>query len=143
MKKKYLVLLISLMITGCFFGEVGSGITSKTCTRETSLDGITLIEEKTIKQKDNELRIIVVTNKIVGEPTTTFKSLKNSYLSEIKNLQNLGIKTSVIDDVEHEYSVSYEFDLNTISDDLKEKYEFENLYHNQLKKYEQEGYKCE
>lgn len=142
MKKKYLILLLSLILTGCFFGEVGSGYTTKTCTKKTSLDDITLIEEKVIKQKDNNIVSIVIINKIAGEETSTFKSLKNSYLSEINNLKNLGISTNIISDLENEYSVSYEFDFSNISKELKEKYEFEDLFHNQIKKYEDEGYKC-
>lgn len=143
MKKKYLILLLSLTLTGCFFGEVGSGYTTKTCTKETSLDSITLTEEKVVKQKDNNMVSIVITNKIVGEESEIFKSLKNSYLSEINNLKNLGITTNVVSDLENEYSVSYEFDFNNISKELKKKYEFEDLFHNQIKKYEDEGYKCE
>lgn len=143
MKKKYLCLLLSLMLTGCFFGEVGSGFTTQTCTKETILDDITLIEQKIIKQKDNNVVSIIITNKIVGKESPTFKSLKNSYLSEINNLKSLGITTNVVNEIENEYSVSYEFDFNTITEEFKEKYEFEDLYHNQIKKYEQEGYKCE
>lgn len=143
MKKKSLILLLSLVLTGCFFGEVGSGYITKTCTKETSLDDITIIEQKVVKQKDNNIVSIVVINKIIGDESSTFKSLKNSYLSEINNLKTLGIVTNVESDLEEEYLVSYEFDFSTISDEMKEKYEFEDLYHNQLKKYEDEGYKCE
>ncbi|MBE6152551.1 MAG: hypothetical protein E7165_04495 [Firmicutes bacterium] len=142
MKNKYLILLLIFILTGCFFGEAGSGYTSRTCTKETQVDGITLTEEKKIKQKDNNIVDIIITNKIIGEENTTFKSLKNSYLSELNNLKNQGIITNIISDLKGEYSVSYEFTLGNISNELKEKYEFEDLYHNQLKKYEKEGYKC-
>ena len=142
MKNKYLILLLIFILTGCFFGEAGSGYTSRTCTKETQVDGITLTEEKKIKQKDNNIVDIIITNKIIGEENTTFKSLKNSYLSELNNLKNQGIITNIISDLKGEYSVSYEFTLDNISNELKEKYEFEDLYHNQLKKYEKEGYKC-
>ena len=142
MKNKYLILLLLLLITGCFFGDVGSGYTTKTCIKETVIDEITLIEEKSIRQKDNNVVNIVITNKIKGEQNATFKSLKNSFLSEISNLKNLGIQTNIISDLKDEYSVSYEFDFVTISNELKDKYEFEDLYHNQLKKYENEGHKC-
>ena len=142
MKKIYLILIFSLLVTGCF-GEVGSGITSKVCTRETSLDDIKLIEQKKIRQKDDKMLSITITNKIVGKQNSKFKSLKNSYLSEIKNLSNLGIMTYVIDDIDEEYIVSYDLDLVSTSKELRDKYQFEDLYHKQLKKYEEEGYKCE
>lgn len=142
MKYKYLILLLVLMLTGCFFGEVGSGITSRVCTRETTIEEITLIEQKEIKQKNNEIINVLITNKIIGKENSTFKSLKNSYLSELNNLKLSGITTNVISDLDNEYSVSYQFDFNTISENLKEKYEFEDLFHNQIKKYEKEGYKC-
>ena len=143
MKKKYLILGLLLLLTGCFFGEAGSGYTSKTCTLKTELEDITLIEEKIIKQKDNNIVSVTVTNKIMGKENSIFKSLKNSYLSEINNLKTLGIETNIISDLENEYSVSYILELDTISEELKDKYEFEDLFHNQLKKYEDEGYKCE
>ena len=34
------------------------------------------------------------------------------------------------------------FDEKEIFDDLKNKYDFEELAHNQIKKYEEEGYEC-
>ena len=142
MKIKYSILLLPLIITGCFFGEVGSGFTSKTCTRQTSINDITLIEEKVIKQKDNKIVSVVVSNRIVGESNETFKALQNSYLSEANNLKSLGIFVNINEEVKNEYSVSYEFDFSTLSEELKRKYEFKELYHNQLKKYEDEGYKC-
>lgn len=142
MKYKYLGFLSVLILTGCFFGEAGSGITSRVCTRETTIEEITLMEQKEIKQKNNEIINVVITNKIVGKENSTFKSLKNSYLSESNNLKQLGIITNVVSDLDNEYSVSYEFDFNNLSELLKEKYEFEDLFHNQIKKYEKEGYKC-
>lgn len=142
MKKKLLVLLFPFFLTGCFFGEVGSGFTTRTCTRETILDDVSLIEQKIIKQRDNNVVSITVINKINGKNNNTFKSLKNSYLSEVNNLKQFNITTNIVDELENEYSVSYEFDFSKISDEIKEKYEFEDLYHNQLKKYENDGYKC-
>ena len=142
MKKSYLILIITLMLTGCF-GEVGSGITSKICTRETVIDDITLVEQKTLKQKDNKIISILIVNKIIGKENATYKSLKNSYLSESRNLSNLGVITTIKDDVEGEYSVSYELDFTSMPTELIEKYEIEDLYHEQLNKYKEEGYKCE
>lgn len=142
MRKFYLILLFSFLLAGCF-GEVGSGITSKECIRETNIDDVKLIEQKKIRQKDDKMLSVTVTNTIVGNQSVTFKSLKNSYLSEINNLSNLGIMTNIIDDVSGEYIVSYDLDLVSISRELKEKYQFEDLYHKQIKKYEEEGYKCE
>lgn len=142
MKKFYFILLFPFLLAGCF-GEIGSGITSKVCTRETNIDDVKLIEQKKIRQKDDKMLSVIVTNTIVGNQGITFKSLKNSYLSEINNLNNQGIATNVIDDKVGEYSVSYDLNLVSISRELKEKYQFEDLYHKQLKKYEDEGYKCE
>lgn len=142
MKRVCLILIITLLLTGCF-GEAGSGITSKVCTRETTIDSITLIEQKTLKQKDNKIISILIVNKIVGKENATYKSLKNSYLAESKNLSDLGVITTVKDDVEGEYSVSYELNFTSISNDLIERYEIEDLYHKQLNKYKEEGYKCE
>lgn len=138
-----IILFISFMATGCFFGEVGSGYITKTCTKITDYDDSVITSKKEIKSKDNNVISINFINHIESQKTNfMFRSIKNSYISEMNELNSKGISTEIINDIEGNYEVSYFFDFNTIDDDIKEKYAFEKLNHNQIKKYEAEGYKC-
>lgn len=142
-KKIFVAVLSSFIVSGCFFGEVGSGYISKTCTKTIDYDGVEVIEEKVIKSKDNNVVSITFNNTIKTEkPNSIFKSIKNSYISELNSLSNLGLLTTKNEDIENTLIVSYEFDQSLISEELKEKYNFEELAHNQIKKYEEEGYEC-
>lgn len=142
-KKIFVAVLSSFIVSGCFFGEVGSGYISKTCTKTIDYDVVEVIEEKVIKSKDNNVVSITFNNTIKTEkPNSIFKSIKNSYISELNSLSNLGLLTTKNEDIENTLIVSYEFDQSLISEELKEKYNFEELAHNQIKKYEEEGYEC-
>lgn len=136
-------LFVSIFVSGCFFGDVGSGYITKTCSRIITYDQVKVIEEKVIKSKDNDIVQITFNNTInTDETNNTFKSIKNSYISEFNDLTNSGLKTEKNEEIKNQLKVSYEFDISTISDTLKEKYDFEQLAHNQIKKYEKEGYEC-
>lgn len=144
MKKKiFITLLGSVLVSGCFFGEVGSGYITKTCTRIIDYENVQVIEEKVIKSKENNVVSITFNNTIrTDKANSNFKSIKNSYISELKDLNNLGIKTEQKEEVENVLTISYEFDQSLISETIKDKYDFEELSHNQIKKYEKEGYEC-
>lgn len=142
-KKIIMTLLFSLFVSGCFFGEVGSGYITKTCSRITNYDDVEVIEERIIKSKENNVITITFNNTIkTSEINNTFKSIKNSYISEMNDLKSLGLRVEKNEEEERVFKVSLEFNQDTISEKLKEKYDFEALTHNQLKKYEEEGYEC-
>ena len=95
MNKKILItLLSSILVSGCFFGDVGSGYITKTCTKVLNYDNVEVMEEKIIKSKDNNIVTITFNNTITTQNVNnTFKSIKNSYISELNDLNNKGIKT--------------------------------------------------
>lgn len=142
-KRIFIALLSSILVSGCFFGEVGSGYITKTCTKVITYDEVEVIYEKVIKSKDNKVVTITFNNTITtDELSSTFKSIRNSYISELNDLSSLGVNTEKNEDIENTLKVSYEFDQSVISQELKDKYDFEELNHNQIKKYEEEGYEC-
>lgn len=142
-KRIFITLLGSILVSGCFFGDVGSGYITKTCIKFTTYDQVEVIEEKIIKSKDNNLVTVTFNNTITTEKlNSTFKSIRNSYISEMNDLSNLGLNTEKNEEVENTFKVIYEFEISNISEELKNKYDFEELTHNQLKKYEEEGYEC-
>ena len=142
-KRIFVSLLSSSLVSGCFFGDVGSGYFTKTCTKVITYDKVEVTYEKVIKSKDNKIVTITFNNTVAtDELNSTFKSIRNSYISELNNLNSLGVNTEKNEEVENTLKVSYEFDQSVISEDLKDKYDFEELNHNQIKKYEEEGYEC-
>ena len=142
-KRIFVALLSSIFVSGCFFGEVGSGYITKTCTKVMTYDKVEVIQEKVLKSKDNNVVTITFNNTISAEElNSTFKSIRNSYISELNDLSISGLKTEQNEELENTLKVSYEFDMNNISEELRDKYDFEELTHKQIKKYEEEGYDC-
>ena len=71
-----------------------------------------------------------------------FKALKNSYTSEANNLNNSNVLATVNNEKDKELTVTYNFNYSDLDSTIKEKYNLTDLNHNQIKKYEEEGYKC-
>ena len=142
-KRIFITLISSILVSGCFFGEVGSGYITKTCTKVNTYGTVEVVEEKIIKSKDNNIITIIFNNTITTEElNSTFKSIRNSYISEMNDLNSLGLMVEKNEEIENTVKVSYEFEMSNISDELKDKYNFEELAHNQIKKYKEEGYEC-
>ena len=65
MKKRIIItLLTSVLVSGCFFGDVGSGYITKTCTKLVNYEETEVVEEKIIKSKDNAIITIVFNNTV-------------------------------------------------------------------------------
>lgn len=143
MKKIILILLFSFMLTGCFFGEVGSGLITKTCSKVTENENIKIIEEKIIKNQNNEVISVIYKDTVTNNGNKDyFKALKSSYISEINSLNNSNVLTEINEEIENEMIITYQFDYEKISDEIKNKYDLEKLNHIQIKKLEEQGYEC-
>lgn len=142
MRKIILILLISLLMTGCF-GETGSGIITKTCTKTIDEDNISITQERVIKNENNNVIVVIFQDTIINNGNDNyFKALKNSYTSEANNLNNINVLATVNNEKDKELTVTYNFNYSDLDSTIKEKYNLTDLNHNQIKKYEEEGYKC-
>lgn len=142
MKKLIFVLLICLLLTGCF-GETGSGIITKTCTKTIEEEGLTIKEERVIKNENNNVIVVIFRDTVTNNGDDNyFKALKNSYTSEVNSLNSNNVLSTIEDDKDKELIVTYNFNYNDLDDSVKEKYNLTELNHNQVKKYEEEGFKC-
>lgn len=142
MKKLIFVLLICLLLTGCF-GETGSGIITKTCTKTIEEEGLTIKEERVIKNENNNVIVVIFRDTVTNNGDDNyFKALKNSYTSEVNSLNSNNVLSTIEDDKDKELIVTYNFNYNDLDDSVKEKYSLTELNHNQIKKYEEEGFKC-
>ncbi len=142
MKKLIFMLLICLLLTGCF-GETGSGIITKTCTKTIEEEGLTIKEERVIKNENNNVIVVIFRDTVTNNGDDNyFKALKNSYTSEVNSLNSNNVLSTIEDDKDKELIVTYNFNYNDLDDSVKEKYNLTELNHNQVKKYEEEGFKC-
>ena len=142
MKKLIFSLLLCLLLTGCF-GEAGSGIITKTCTKTIEEEGLTITKERVIKNENNNIILVIFRDIITNNGDDNyFKALKNSYTSEVNSLNESNVLSTIDNEKDNELIVTYNFDYNNLDEMVKEKYELTDLNHNQVKKYEEEGFKC-
>ena len=126
--KKYLVLLIPLLMTGCF-GNAGSGVLESTCTKTT---GVTIKEETTYNFQYKKGDITKMT-------------IKKSYTNEV-GLDGYSKAWNTFEGVTSEVdgnTITFEMDINTISDEVKKDFNIEYNYNNQIKKLKDLGYTCD
>lgn len=142
MKKLIFTLLFCLLLTGCF-GETGSGIITKTCTKTIEEEGLTITEERVIKNENNNIIVVIFRDIVTNNGDDNyFKALKNSYTSEVNSLNENHVLSTIDNEKDKELIVTYNFNYSNLNDKLKEKYNLTDLNHNQIKKYETEGFKC-
>ncbi len=142
MKKIIIILMFSFLLTGCF-GEAGSGIITNTCTKVTEDDGIIIKEERIIKNENNNVILVMYHNTVTNNGDDKyFKALKNSYTSEVSNLSSVNVDAKIDLVKDKEFVVTYNFEYGKLSDEIKTKYDLTELNHNQVKKYEEQGFKC-
>lgn len=142
MKKIIIALLFSLLLTGCF-GEVGSGVITKTCIKNEEEEGLLIKKERIIKNESNNVLLVIYRDTIISdEKNEYFKALKNSYTSEVNVLKNSNVEATIEKNKDNELIVTYNFDYANLNSELKEKYNLTDLNHNQVKKFEEEGFSC-
>lgn len=142
LKKLVFALLFCLLLTGCF-GETGSGIITKTCTKTIEEEGLTITKERVIKNENNNIIVVIFRDTITNNGDDNyFKALKNSYTSEVNSLNESNVLSTIDNEKDEELIVTYNFNYSNLDDKLKEKYNLTDLNHNQVKKYEEEGFKC-
>ena len=142
MKKLIFSLLICLLLTGCF-GEIGSGIITKTCTKTIEEEGLTITKERVIKNENNNIIVVIFRDTITNTGDDNyFRALKNSYTSEVNSLNSNNVLSTIDNEKDKELIVTYNFSYSNLDESVKEKYNLTDLNHNQIKKYEEEGFKC-
>lgn len=133
--KKYFLLIITLLLTGCF-GEVGKGYITKKCTKEENINGYNKTTIIYLKSKQDEIEEIKIEE--IYDESIDLSSINDSKKSE-ENLFNQ-IKGATIEINNNKFT--YIVNLKESNDIIKEKFEIEEKAHKQLKKYEEQGYVC-
>ncbi len=130
--KKYLILIIlsSLVLTGCL-GINGDGNLTSTCTKEEKSN---IIDKKTtyvIDYKEGNINYITLTEEYSEDISNTLNTYKKAYENET------GVEVSTTNN-----SITYKFDMNKVSKDIKDTFNLKDTYNGLTKSLESENYSC-
>ncbi len=131
--KKNIILIISLLLTGCL-GEAGKGYITKTCTKKETINGNNLETKIEIKSKQGNVETITITEK--------YDNIEESIINSKKSEQNLfkqttGATLNIDDSI-----FTYEINKKEASNIIIEKFNILDEQHEQIKYYENNGYIC-
>jgi len=132
--KKYLILIIPILLTGCL-GEAGKGYITKTCKKTENINGNNLETTIQVRAKQGNIETITITE--VYE-NMNLESITNSKKSE-QNLfkQTTGATLNIKDN-----EFTYEINKNEADETIKERFNILDEQHDQIKYYEENGYTC-
>lgn len=133
--KKYITLIIPLLLTGCL-GEAGKGYITKTCKKNENINGNNI--ETTIKIKSKQGNVETITITETYDKNMNLESILNSKKSEQNLLKQLTGATLEI----NENIYIYEINKNEASDLIIQKFNIQDEQHEQIKYYENNGYTC-
>ena len=132
--KKYILLLIPFLLTGCF-GEVGKGNLNTVCIKTEYSSNIVETKKYEIEFSKGSINKTKYTNSFESNSIDMSNAIK-SYQMAYKNESGVTITTN-------SNSITYEFDLNTVSDFIKTEFDLTNKYNDQIKKLKGSGFTCD
>ena len=133
--KKTLIIITSLMLTGCL-GETGKGYITKTCQKKELINGNDIETNIKIRSKQGKIETITITE--IYDKNMNLESITTSKKSE-QNLfkQTTGATLNIDDNI-----FTYEIKNENASEIIKEKFNILDEQHKQIKYYEDNGYTC-
>lgn len=133
--KKTLILIIPMLLTGCL-GEAGKGYITKTCEKNEIINGKNIETKIKIKAKQGNIETLTIIE--TYDKNMDLENITNSKKSE-QNLfkQTKGATLDINDNV-----FTYIINKNESSDLIIERFNIQDEQHEQIKIYENNGYKC-
>ena len=129
---KYLILLLPIFLTGCF-GLNGSGVLTNECVKEENTPWMTEKDKYVITYKEGKISKIEITNEFDGiDMNSSIESYKKTYEKD------KGV--SITSD---NNKITYSFDMNKISNDIKKEFSLKDTYNDQVKVLIEQGYTCD
>ncbi len=131
--KKYIVLvfMLSIVVTGCF-GERGAGKLYTKCYKEINTSYLKETDTYDIYYREGDVFDIIITKKYDG------MDMKNEINTYKKMYESDAINITTTDN-----SITYNFDLSLISDDIKDTFNIKYRYNDEIKKLKELGFTCE
>ncbi len=128
---KYLILLLPLVLTGCF-GNAGKGVLTNECVMKIETQWMTETDKYTITYKEGKVTNVVIANKYEGfDMTESMNTSKKAYENE------KGIIITIDND-----TITKEFDMNKVNSNIKEVFNLKDTYNDQVKILTDKGYTC-
>ena len=129
---KYLILLLPLVLTGCF-GNAGKGVLTNECVSKIETQWMTETDKYTITYKEGKVTNVVISNKYEGfDMTESMNTNKKAYEKE----KGVNIK---IDN----NTITKEIDMNKVNSNIKEVFNLKDSYNEQIKVLTDQGYTCD
>ena len=128
---KYLILLLPLVLTGCF-GNAGKGELTSECIMKIETQWMTETDKYTITYKEGKVTNVVIANKYEGfDMTESMNTSKKAYENE------KGVNITIDKD-----TITKEFDMNKVNSNIKEVFSLKDNYNDQVKVLTDKGYTC-
>jgi len=130
---KRIVFLIPLVLTGCF-GGAAVGNLKTTCVKKDYSSSIIETKEYTIYYSKGNVDKVVINDTFDTsiDMSNAIKSYKKAYENEV------GVTVYTKDN-----SITYEFELKNIKDEIKKDFNLSNKYNDQVKKLKESGAVCD
>ena len=129
---KYLILLLPLVLTGCF-GNAGKGVLTNECVSKIETQWMTETDKYTITYKEGKVTNVVISNQYEGfDMKESMETHKKAYEKE------KGVNITIDNN-----TITKEFDMNKVNSNIKEVFNLKDSYNEQIKVLTDQGYTCD
>lgn len=133
--KKILLVLLIILLTGCF---EDSGYITKSCSKQEKANTLTTTTTYTFKFKNDIIEDINVLYNYEDVDSITIKSIKSSIESQNKFLD---LNYDLLTDNNNKYEIKYNIDLNS-SNEILDKFMIKSSRTELVNKLKEQGYEC-
>lgn len=143
--KKILILIIPLLLTGCF-GGAGQGYLTNTCTKQEISDGFKSTETYVVDFKKDDINHVKITNSYESFNDSGKLSLKaiketvKNYNQKVKNMS--GVIITIVEDTNNKAIITYDIDYSLISEENLKFFELVDDYNTQINKLKEKNMEC-
>lgn len=143
--KKILILIIPLLLTGCF-GGAGQGYLTNTCIKEEFSDGFKSTVIYVVDFKSDDINHVKITNSYESSndngklSLNAVKETVRNYNQKVKNMK--GVTITIVEDTDSKALIDYDIDYSLISDDDLKFFELVDDYNTQINKLKEKNMEC-
>lgn len=132
--KKFILLFIPFLLTGCFSSSLNGDLTT-TCVKDEYSASITENKKYTLYFKKGDIYKIIYEDSFISNEKIDMSNAIKSYQKAYGNENGIVVKTS-------DNSITYEFSINDISDTIKKEFNINKDYNKQVKLLKESGFVC-
>lgn len=143
--KKIIILILPLLLTGCF-GKAGKGYLTDTCTKTEESNGFKSSESYVIDFKGDDITNVKIINNYevtndIG--VNSLKAIKQTLISYNKSIKNMeGVTINIIEDNDKNIVIEYNIDYSLVSEENLEFFKLVKDYNTQINKLKELKMEC-